>query len=322
MTHDQTGTSPFPSAPRFACIGEAMIELSSVDFLEGSASVGVAGDTYNTAVYLARSLPGDARVEYVTALGHDRLSDAMVDTFRREGLGTDLIARHPTRTAGIYSIQVDRDGERTFSYWRSASAARAMFGEIGPDLTSLGQFDAVYLSGITLAILPDPVRRRLIDACAQLGRNGMQVIFDSNYRSQLWISETEARSTMEAMWRAATIALPSEDDELALYPGLSPEDLANRIAALGPAEVILKRAAAGPLVLSGGQTTQTAFPPAERVVDTTAAGDSFNAGYLAARAKGADPLSAARAGHDLATHVIGVKGAIAPSGPPGDPARG
>lgn len=314
MTQHQPGSSLFPPNPRFACIGEAMIELSYVDLPRRQAQVAVAGDTYNTAVYLARTLGAHGRVDYVTALGQDALSDEMISSFRREGLGTDLIPRHPTRTVGLYGIQTDAKGERSFSYWRAVSAARDLFGSIGPDMSALDRFDAVYLSGITLAILPEAVRAELIACCKKLKSTGTQIIFDSNYRPQLWNDPTDARDAMDAMWRATTIALPSVDDEAVLHPDLTSEDLAVRISDLGPEEVVMKQAAAGPLILHAGTRTQTAFPRAERVVDTTAAGDSFNAGYLAARAHGADPLEAARSGHELAIQVIGISGAIAPRG--------
>ena len=72
----------------------------------------------------------------------------------------------------------------------------------------------------------------------------------------------------------------------------------------------LKRGAQGPHSL-GEQVTQS-YPPASRVIDTTAAGDSFNGGYLAALQTGATQAEALMAGHRLASHVVGAKGAIVP----------
>ena len=303
----------FPADPRIACIGEAMIELSSVDLAERTGRVGVAGDTYNTAVYMTRELEQvGGSVSYVTALGSDGFSDAIIEEFRREGLETGLIARNPNRLAGIYAINLDEAGERTFSYWRSISAARTLFGEFGPDPERLLEFDAVFLSAITLAILPQEIRVRLIDTCGCLKKEGKPVIFDSNYRPQLWSSSEEAKQAMDLMWRGTTIALPSVDDEQLLYPDFSPRQIATRIARLGVREVVLKCGSRGPLLLVDDEYTETDFPEAPEVVDTTAAGDSFDAGYIAARFAGAGPEKAARAGHDLASMVVGVRGAIAP----------
>ena len=55
-----------------------------------------------------------------------------------------------------------------------------------------------------------------------------------------------------------------------------------------------------------------AAQPVARVVDTTAAGDSFAAAYLANRLAGAGPAAAARAGHALAGVVVGHPGALIP----------
>lgn len=294
---------------RVACIGECMIELSQLDMTLGQARVGFAGDTLNTAVYLARLRPG---VSYLTNLGGDGFSNQMLMMFADEGLDCGLIGRHPTRLPGIYSIEVDARGERSFRYWREASAARTLFSGIGPSLDDLARFEVIYLSGITLAILPANVRAALVQRLKALRAAGRQIVFDSNYRPRLWPDEATARAAFDAMWAACSLALPSFDDEERLYPGVSLAELVQRIADLGAPEIVLKNGAAGPLIRSGGRLVQTNLPRADKVVDTTGAGDSFNAGYLAARLGGAMPLAAAAAGHRLACHVIAHPGGVIP----------
>lgn len=294
---------------RIACIGECMIELGQLDLDAGHARVGFAGDTLNTAVYLARL---GALVSYVTNLGTDAFSSRMVAMFTNEGIDTALIGRDPARLPGIYAIETDASGERSFRYWREASAARTLFSGPGASLADLEAFDVIYLSGITLAILPRDVRAALIAKAAALRAGGKRIVFDTNYRPRLWPDEATARDAFAAMWGATSLALPSYDDEERLYPGQTPEAVARRIAAQGPDEVVLKNGAAGPLILTEGVLDQTSLPPAERVVDTSGAGDSFNAGYLAARLAGAACPDAAAAGHRLAATVIGHHGAVIP----------
>ena len=290
-----------------ACVGECMIELSQLDLDNGQARVGFAGDSLNTAVYLARLRAG---VSYVTNLGKDAFSDRMLAMFAEEGIDCGLIGRHETRLPGIYSIEVDPTGERSFRYWRDNSAARTLFSGVGPELADLGRFEVIYLSGITLAILPDPIRQALIGRLAGLKDAGHRIVFDSNYRPRLWADAAEARSAFEAMWRACSLALPSFDDEEKLYPGTSPAQVMERIGSLGVAEIVLKNGAAGPAIRVDGRQIETLLARAGSVVDTTGAGDSFNAGYLAARLKGAEPKVAAEAGHRLACHVIAYPGAV------------
>ena len=296
---------------KIACIGECMVELSELGFDKGRARLGVAGDTLNTAVYLQRSLPpGAGQVSYLTALGDDPLSDQMVAVIAAHGVDTALIARRAGALPGIYAIDLSPEGERSFHYWRNASAARGMFGAGGLALGTLDDFAVIYLSGITLAILPPDDRRALIARLAACKAQGARVVFDSNYRPRLWPDIATAQEAMAAIWAACSIALPSADDEAALWGSDDDAAIIARIAAAGVSEIALKRGARGPLLWRDGQMITKAYPPAKILRDTTAAGDAFNGAYLAARLAGHAPESAAMRGHDLACHVIGQPGAI------------
>ncbi|SDE68483.1 sugar kinase [Limimaricola pyoseonensis] len=302
---------PGGAAFRIASIGECMIELSGVT--AEHAAIGVAGDSFNTAVYLGRALDRSAaQVSYVTALGTDSFSDRIVACARAEGIDTRHMHRVAGALPGLYAIELDPEGDRRFQFWRSASAARRLFSDGIGHLDDLDAFDMVYLSAITLAILPAEVREALVAKCAALRRGGHHVVFDSNYRPQLWPDAGTARDWIDRMWRATTIALPSRDDEARLRPDEAPQALLERLAAAGVAEIALKDGAAGPWLWHEGPLARQTYPAAPRVVDTTAAGDSFNAGYLAARIAGSNPIDAARAGHELAMQVIGQPGALIP----------
>ncbi len=269
---------------RIACIGEGMIELSQIDLAAERARIGFAGDTLNTAIYLSRL---GASVSYVTRLGLDGFSARMLDMLAAEGIDATLVGRHPTRLPGLYAVELDAAGERSFRYWRESSAARTLFTEGAPGLGDLDGFDVVYLSGITLAILAEPVRDALIDRLAACKAQGATVVFDSNYRPRLWPDAATARAAFDAMWAASSIALPSMDDEEALWPELDEAALLDRLWRLGLREIAMKRGAKGPVLRTADGVRELALPPVGRVVDTTGAGDSFNAGYLAARAGGA-----------------------------------
>ncbi|MEM9579731.1 MAG: sugar kinase [Pseudomonadota bacterium] len=282
---------------RIACIGEAMIELS----MNGAeAAVGVAGDTLNTAIYLRRCAPG-IEVDYVTCLGDDPFSDRIEAFIAAEGVGTPAVCRIAGASPGLYAITTSDAGERSFTYWRSASAAKRMFAD--HDFGFLERYDAIYLSGISMAILPQDVRLALID---WLGVSPITLIYDSNYRPRLWESTKVARQITRARWARAEIALPSIDDEMALFDE-SAEAVTARFA-ITAAKGALKRGAQGPLAL--GEPVSQSYPATTNVVDTTAAGDSFNAGYLGAIFSGKTQAEALMAGHQLAARVVQVRGAI------------
>lgn len=282
---------------RIACVGEAMIELSMAG---EDAQVGVAGDTLNTAIYLHRTAP-DLTVDYLTCLGDDPFSTRISDYIAGQGIGTGHIERIAGASPGLYAITTTPEGERSFTYWRSAAAARALFRD--HDFSQLAQYDAVYLSGISMAILPHSVRMALL---AWLQDAPIQLIYDSNYRPRLWDNVDHARTVTRALWARADIALPSIDDEMALFEETA-EAVISRFSATKSTGA-LKQGAEGPLSL-GVAVTQD-YPAATNVVDTTAAGDSFNGGYLGALLSGTSQADALITGHALAAQVVQHRGAI------------
>jgi 2-dehydro-3-deoxygluconokinase len=290
-----------------------MIELRHAD--ADTLKLGFGGDTLNTAVYLARlGRAGGMQVDYVTALGEDAYSEGMLAAWRAEGVGTDLVARLPGRLPGLYIIRTDARGERSFTYFRSAAAARDMLRD-GRDARlaeRLAGSACVYLSGITLSILDDEQRRKLMSVLDGLRGAGTRVAFDSNYRPVGWPGVDAARAWMNEAWRRCDIALPTLDDEQRLAGDADADAVIARLRHLGVGEIVLKLSSEGSLVWSRDAPTPARVPPdmVVKVVDTTAAGDSFNAGYLYGRLTGRDPAASARIGGGLAAIKIQHPGAI------------
>jgi 2-dehydro-3-deoxygluconokinase len=302
------------ASPRIASIGECMIELRHLG--EDKLELAFGGDTFNTAVYLLRAgRARDLTVDYATALGDDPYSAAMRAFFEREGVGTGLVATLKGRLPGLYAIRTDARGERTFYYWRREAAARDMFsGEAGAALAErLGGYDWIYLSGITLSILDEPARKRLMDALDRARAKGARVAFDSNYRPRGWASPEATRAAFAAVLDRTDVCLPTYGDEQALHGDADPRATARRLHAAGVREIAVKNGDDPATVSDGSRIVE--IPPAKvgNVVDTTAAGDAFNGGYLAARIAGEDVEAAARWGHRLAAAVVQHRGAIIPA---------
>jgi 2-dehydro-3-deoxygluconokinase len=295
-----------------ALLGECMLELQGEAF--GAMRQSFGGDTLNTAVYLARAGAAQGlRVSYATGLGTDALSDGLLARWADEGLALELVRRMPGRMPGLYQIQVDARGERTFFYWREHSAARAYFEtELTPLEAQAETLDVLYFSGISLAILPPAGRERLLALAASLRERGAQVVFDNNYRPRLWPDADTARHWYERTYALCSTALLTLDDEQALR-GLDEDAALSAAATLPVLEVVVKRGAAPTCVRQLGQAwQQVPTVPVAQVVDTTAAGDSFGGAYLAARLGGATPAQAAAAGNALAAQVIQHRGALMP----------
>lgn len=325
----------------FWSVGECMLELRPQS--QGTLAHAAAGDSYNTAVYLKRLAP-DMAVRYVSALGDDAMSGLIREHMREERIDDSLIDIRAGGTAGLYAIATDANGERRFTYWRAQSAARGMLS--AAHLAQLGaqlaECRVLLLTGITLAIVDDERRAALLSLAAQVRAAGGWVALDNNYRPALWDVAT-ARAWMQRAAQVCTHALFSFDDEVLLHGDRNPAEAFARIAAIGVPEVVLKLGADGCLI--GGATPHAAQPgntaqpahatqpahaaqpehaaqaaqpvhvPALAVsaVDTTAAGDSFNAGYLAQRLRGASSVRAAEFGCAVAAAVVTHPGAIIPA---------
>jgi 2-dehydro-3-deoxygluconokinase len=292
---------------KVACIGECMIELKQAD--GGLYSRSYGGDTLNTAVYLARL---GVEVDYITALGDDPLSNEMIAGWAAEGVGTTKVLRFPGKLPGLYMIQTDEKGERRFFHWRETSAARGLMDrpETENILNSLANYDLVYLSAITLSLYSESGRARLIAALRSARAGGTRIAFDTNFRIRGWPDHNIARAAYRDAFEAADIALASTEDLLPLYVGESDDGL---MACISSSEAVLKLSIPASRVRYKGASHEVrAEPLTKPVVDTTAAGDSFAAAYLAARLAGAEPVEAARAGHHLASVVVCHPGAVIP----------
>ena len=300
---------------RVACIGECMIELRQAP--GGLYSRGFGGDTLNTAVYLARL---GIATDYITALGDDSLSDEMIAGWQAEGIGTAKVARLKGRLPGVYMIDTDDRGERRFFHWRE-SAARTRNHELAGN-----RRQSCNRSPTTRWSIFPRSRSRFFDlrravetvwrsaACARSrARASLSIPIFAPAAGPHGRSERRSRMALQS----PTSCWHRPEDLLPVYPDKTDEQLLQRIPS---EEAILKLLDPGSIVrLEGRLRRIDAEPLTGPVVDTTAAGDSFAAAYLAARLDGADPVAAARAGHDLAGVVVCYPGAIIP--PLGDAGR-
>ena len=291
----------------FVSIGECMVEMAPSG--DGTYRLGFAGDTLNTAWYAKRALGHDWDVAYVTAVGEDEISRRMTDFIRDAGIGTGFIRELPGKTVGLYLIQLT-DGERSFAYWRSDSAARKLAAD--PELLAEAMAGArmIYFSGITLAILSPEHRATLLEAVSAARENGATVAFDPNLRPRLWDGpETMRRAVMDAA-AVSDIILPSHEDEAHAFGDATPAATASRYGDAGASVVIVKNGPGEIVSLAAGDIGRHQPVRVDQVVDTTAAGDSFNAGFLSAYLERGELTHAVRAGAELAARVVSKRGAL------------
>lgn len=294
-----------------------MIELNGKPFGEMQQTFG--GDTLNAAIYLCRSQRDSApelAVKYVTAMGSEPLSQEMTARWKQEGVDTSLVLTDTKRSPGLYLIQLDEQGERTFLYWRSESAAKYLVQhpEFAQVKSALKSADMVFVSGISLAILPEQDSEQMLALLAELRASGVEIAFDSNYRPALWPDDNHqtVQSAYRLMYQTTDLALVTFDDEQAIWGDETPLHTCERLTALGAKTVIVKLGANGCLVSESGvnEPYNVSTTVVENVVDTTSAGDSFNGGFFATYLETGDIKQACHNGNVLAGEVIQHKGAI------------
>ncbi|VUD59111.1 2-dehydro-3-deoxygluconokinase [Thalassocella blandensis] len=325
---------------KIALIGEAMIELHGKMF--GSMQQTYGGDVINTTVYLARLLhyfrlqneyfhideksgepPEEhsqniprTEVYFVSAVGRDILSQQLLLKWQHEHVNTNLVLQQDGKSPGLYMIQLDENGERSFQYWRQDSAARYMFqhSHISIVASRLAQMDSIYISGISLAILSEPDRQSCLQMLKDLHAAGVKIFFDSNYRAILWDSRERCQYYCQELYALSFMVMATEQDERAIWQACDEIDLIERIHRAGAPHVVIKRGKDGCLAsLDAGKAPPRSISVADiAVVDSTAAGDAFNAGIMAGHLMQWDWQDAIALANALAAEVIQHHGAIVP----------
>lgn len=291
-------------------IGECMVELRAMS--AATLHQSFAGDVYNSAVYLKRCFP-QVTTSVVTALGQDNLSKKMLERFESEQINTQLVFAHDTKVPGMYYIETDEHGERSFIYWRNDSAAKKVVDFLDADaLEQLSQGDMFFFSGISLAIIEESAREDFWKVVKQLKDAGVKIVFDPNYRARLWNSVEETKERYHLAFTFADITLPGVEDLTTLYDVHSVEAVVEYLKPYQIEEIVVKN---GPesVVTKEGDTLQShTIIPVTNVVDTTSAGDAFNGVYLGARLSDKSISSAVQLAAKAAGAVIQQPGAIAP----------
>ncbi|MFN3239466.1 MAG: sugar kinase [Pseudomonadales bacterium] len=296
---------------KLAAIGECMLELRQQ--ASGQFAMGYGGDVFNVAVYAQRV---GLEVNFISATGDDRYSNYLLDAWANEGVNTTTVRVLTGETPALYIIETDTNGERSFHYWRSATPFKHLLAP-GEYLTSLPSVlqkqQCVYFSGISLALFSDDDKETLLKLLQEYRAGGGLVAFDPNYRPKLWQANSYPDIWLDRAYAVSNIALPSFDDEKTLRGFKSKQALIAHIRQLGASEIVVKDGASGATYIDADQVHDVAAQSVSKVVDSTAAGDSFNGAYLARRLQGVNQLEAIHAGCEMAAKVIQQPGAIIPA---------
>lgn len=290
-------------------IGEALLELQKHQ--NNDIILGVGGDSLNFAVYASRLNQQSDDIYYATQLGNDSLTPIIHDLLNKENINQQAITVDNSKSSGLYAIDNKDNGEKIFSYWRENSPATTMFdGKKGDDLLHiLDNGDVFYFTGISVAILQPQSLEKFLKFMQQSYKNGKKVIFDTNYRVQLWQSPQQCQNIFAQIFPYCTHLMPSHEDFQDIY-NIDLGDMRAMLSEYKNCEIIIKNAEKSIYIYDNSAWQEHRVETLDHMVDSTAAGDSFNAAYMMARLNGKNIRDSVTLGQKLARTVIGHKGAI------------
>lgn len=242
----------------------------------------IGGAESNVAIGVAR-LGGEAA--WIGRVGADDIGARVLRELRAEGV--ELVAAvDEGAPTGLMVKTRPLPGASRVRYYRRGSAGSAIgVADVERSAERIAAADVLHVTGITPAL--SPTAAAAVDAAVAIARDaGIAVSFDVNHRSALWDAE-DAAVAYRSLAAHATILFAGADEAGLLVGAGEPEDLLDRLASLGPAQVVLKLGADGCLARIEGRSLGA---DAVRVaaVDTVGAGDAFVAAYLAELVAGAD----------------------------------
>ena len=295
--------------------GECMVENRA------NGDTGFAGDTFNTAWYLVQLIKPDSilAIYYATAIGDDPASCELSDLLKYSGIKTKFIATRTGMSLGQYWVKLDNFGERHFDFDRCNSPVKQYIKQHPALLEALREnaFDAIYLSGISLAVLCDAQRELLIQTLMQFKQRGGIIIFDNNYRSALWTA-FDAKGWSKKIMALAEFVFLTDEDEYSVYGTTNVDEIIQyHFSQSNHPKTLVIRCGSDPCIVANkGSNTVLRISPkviaSSKITDTTAAGDAFAAGFLGASLNAKDYEESVKFAHRLAGMVIQYHGALIP----------
>lgn len=288
--------------------GEAMLELTRAGSEQYNRAF--AGDVFNSSVYLKRAFP-EHQISFMSGIGEDALSEQFLEVLKTEQIDTQFLGRTPDANMGIYMVNTDDKGERSFLYWRNSSAAKQVMELLSAEQKSaLNDADIVFFSGISLAILLPQQRERFFELLEQLKKQGCTLIFDPNYRARLWQNTNEAKQAMLRAFELSDWLMPGVEDFTELFALQTVGEVVEFCSNFSLHELVIKQGSESVVMVSGSEQRVLPVQPSKNVVDTTSAGDAFNGIYLGSRMSDMSSERACELASYLAARVVETPGAI------------
>ena len=287
-------------------IGEAMIEISNIK--NSLYNQSFAGDTLNFCNYLDKK---KINAFFLSAIGKSDFNQPLLDFVRSKNISTKYIKQINQFEIGLYLIKNKDNGEKQFFYWRDESAAKHYFNNI--DFLNLYKelknFDYIYFSGITLSIIHISKLNNFIKLLKLLKRKKIKIVFDFNIRPSRW-NKKNLNIFLDSVLKFVDICFLSGEDMNYWKNKNNIKSYEQIVRKYKLKHSIFRKNAKFTYVFLNKTRYVFRNKLLKKVVDTSGAGDGFNAAYLSNFIVNNDPVLALKAGSSLGSKIVMKKGAI------------
>ena len=287
-------------------IGEAMIEISNIK--NSLYNQSFAGDTLNFCNYLDKK---KLNAFFLSAIGKSEINQSLLDFVKSKNISTKYIKQINQFEVGLYLIKNKDNGEKQFFYWRDESAAKHYFNNI--DFLNLYKelknFDYIYFSGITLSIIHISKLNNFIKLLRLLKSKKIKIVFDFNIRPTRW-NKKNLNNFLDSVLKFVDICFLSGEDMNYWKNKNNIKSYEQIVRKYKIKHSIFRKNAKFTYVFLNKTRYVFRNKLLKKVVDTSGAGDGFNAAYLSNFIVNNDPVLALKAGSSLGSKIVMKKGAI------------
>jgi 2-dehydro-3-deoxygluconokinase len=283
-------------------IGECLVEFSAAG--DNLYQVGFSGDVLNS-LSAARHL--GLSTGLISALGDDPFTMDLVEVLRSENIDLQyapIVEGHPN---GVYFIHVSDSAHPSFHFLRKDSAATETFTK--QSLEQLIEYGksarALLFSSIPLAVMKERERiHQFLDAL----HGETALCYDLNVRPALWSNRDDLIQQLDRLAKVVDVIFVTNDDDTALFGWREPSHAVQYYLRHGFRRVIFRRGGQATLVGTPEENFEVPVPKVAAVVDTTGAGDAFNAGYITALLRKHDTYECVAMGNAAAACSLDSRG--------------
>ncbi len=264
---------------KLLAIGEALIDMApgevGCDFAHVTSFYPAVGGAPANVAAAYSKLGG--RAQLLSALGCDPFGDKIIETLSEVGVDVSRVVRTDKANTALAFVSLDREGGRTFSFYRNPSADMLYTGEeLEPSLFA----DAFALTYCTVSLGDFPMKEAHRRAIRLAKESNTICVFDPNLRFPLWKSREALSLAVKEFLPTADI-LKISDEELSFITGCDTVEAAlPALFASGTSIVLYTCGKRGGYAFTANGASAYAKGTEVRAVDTTGAGDAALSSFL------------------------------------------